>query len=369
MSVNKPATDRLAVLLATALLFAACGGHQPPTPATDTVVEADLDRAVRIEVPTVIELFGSVEAERTAAVSSRIMAMVTGVAVATGEHVAAGQLLLTIDPQAAEGQLAQARGALDQARAASTLAARNLRRYEALTAVDAASELELDMARMQHDQAVGAVEQASGAVAAAAAVAADSRVVAPFSGRVTRRMVEVGDLAAPGRPLLMLASEAGQRLALTVPESVMAGAGLTLGRELPARIDSRPDLGSLAATLVEMAPGADPASHTFRIELALPVDGIPTGSSGRASVEIGSRAIVAVAAGAVLHRGGLALVVVRDAEGHAISTVVTLGEPLAGGRVEVLSGLAGGEAVLVGLSTAPPAGAQVRQRQAAGVES
>ena len=60
------------------------------------------------------------------------------------------------------------------------------------------------MARMQYEQAKAAVEQAKGAVSSASSVAGDSRVVAPFSGRVGRKMVEVGDLAAPGRPLLVI---------------------------------------------------------------------------------------------------------------------------------------------------------------------
>ncbi|MDH3744871.1 MAG: efflux RND transporter periplasmic adaptor subunit [Acidobacteriota bacterium] len=360
MSVNQRVDGRLALLGTALLLVAACGGHKTTPPAVnETTVEAELARAERLEVPRVIELFGVVEAEKTAAVSTRVMAMVTAVAVRTGDAVVKGQSLLTIDPQAAEGQLSQARGALAQANAGLALAERNHERFKALAAVDAASELELDMARMQYEQAVGAVEQAEGAVAAAGSVAADSRVVAPFSGRVTRKMVEVGDLAAPGRPLLMLESEAGQRLALTVPESVMARAGLTIGQPLTVRIDTRSDLGSIEATVVEMTPGADPASHSFGVQVALPTPGIPSGASARAWIETDKRTIVAVPETAVLRRGGLSLVVVRNSEGRAGSRVVTIGEPLSEGRVEVLSGLAGGETVLLHLSSVPATGARV----------
>lgn len=349
------------------LLVTGCGGHEPAAPtATTTTVEAVLGLAERTEEPSVVELFGTVEAEKTATVSSRIMAMVTAVSVTTGDTVVKGQSLLTIDHQAAEGQLSQARGALAQARAALALAERNHERFKALAAVDAASELELDMARTRYEQALGAVEQAAGAVAAAGSVAADSRVVAPFSGRVSRKMVEVGDLAAPGRPLLQLESEAGQRLALTIPESVMTRAGLTIGQPLPIRIDTRPDLGILEATVVEMTPGADPASHSFRVKVALPAAGIPSGASARAWIETDRRTIVAVPETAVLQRGGLSLVVVRDAEGRVGSRVVTLGDSLASGRVEVLSGLAGGETVLLGLASVPPTGARVQDLEGTG---
>ena len=83
--------------------------------------------------------------------------------VEAAEALPDGQLLLEIDPQAAKGQLAQAQGALSQARAALALAERNHERFKALAEVRAASELEVDMARMQYEQASGAVEQAQGA--------------------------------------------------------------------------------------------------------------------------------------------------------------------------------------------------------------
>lgn len=357
--------QRLALLGMMSLLAAACGGHEPREPAVTTVtIRTELAQAERIEVPQVVELFGTVEADKTATVSTRVMAMVTAVRVQSGDSVQKGQLLLDIDPRAAQGELSQAKGALAQARAGLALTERNYERFKALRSVDAASELELDMARMQHEQAQGAAEQAAGAVAAATSVAADSRVVAPFAGRVTRTMVEVGDLAAPGRPLLMLESEGARRLALAVPESVMVSAGLEIGDSLPVRIDSRSDLGMLQATVVEMSPGADPTSHSFQIKVALPVPETPSGASGRAWLEIGRRVAVVIPEAAILRQGGLSLVVVRTADGRAGSRVVTLGETLdvtldktlTGNRVEVLSGLSGSETVLLGLAVVPPPG-------------
>lgn len=360
----RQATARLVPILTVMLVTSACGHEDPPPNAADATpisIHAQLARVERVEEPTTIELLGAVEAEKTAAVSVRVMAMVTSVRVQAGDAVAKGQLLLEIDPQAAQGQLAQARGALAQARAALTLAERNFERFEALAATDAASELEFDMARMQHDQARGAVEQAEGAVAAASSVAADSRVVAPFAGRVARTMVDVGDLAAPGRPLLMLESEGDRRLALAVPESVMAQADLGIGSSLAVSLDARPDLGEIEATVVEMSPGADPATHSFEIKASLPIAGIPSGASGRGRLAIDRRTVVALPEAAVLRQGGLALVVVLDAEGRAGSRVVTLGEQLTEGRIEVLSGLSGGETVALGLNSVPPAGTRLKE--------
>jgi len=347
------------VILALATL--ACGRTSEQAGAAPGAVAARLGKAELVQVPNRVELYGSVEADREAALSSRVMATVTAVKVKAGDAVRAGQVLVEIDPQTARGQEAQARGALAQAQAALALATRNHERFKVLAAKGAAAEVELDLARMQFEQAQGAVEQAQGAVEAAASVARESNVVAPFAGRVAAKLVEVGDLAAPGRPLVMLESATGRRLTLTVPESVFAAAGLKVGAALPVAIDALAGSAAIAGTVEEMAPGADPSSHTFQLKVRLEGGDIATGLAGRTWVTTGSRSAVAVPAGAVVASGGVTMVAIRDASGRARTRAVITGERLPGGRVEVLSGLAGGEDVLLEPGVLPPDGATVQE--------
>jgi RND family efflux transporter MFP subunit len=310
-------------------------------------------------LPATVDVPGVVEASRVAAVSSRVMATVTAVRVKAGDAVRAGDVLVEIDPATAQGQEAQARGALAQAQAALALAERNWERFRALAEKQAASQLEVDVARMQYEQAKGAVQQAQGAVAAAASVASESRVVAPFAGRIAAKLVEVGDLAAPGRPLVMIESATGRRLAVAVPES--AAGALAVGQRLPVRIDSMPELGEINGVIEERAPGADPVTHTVAVKVALSGVEVPAGVAGRAGVAVGTRSVVVVPAAALLRHGGLHLVVVRDGRGLARSRTVTVGERLDGDAVVVLSGLKAGEQVLLGLAGAPADGAPVEE--------
>lgn len=355
----------LLLVLLVGLLSGACGGGEeeahPGEPAT---VQAVTMTAERVDVPETVEVYGTVEADRLTTVSTRVMATVTGVHVVAGQPVEKGELLFSLDPQVSQGQVSQARGGLAQARSALTLAERNYQRFQELAKTNAASELELDQARMHYEQALGAVEQAQGAVSSASSMASDARVTAPFAGRVARRMVEMGDLAAPGRPLLVLESESARRLAVAIPESVVASTGLSVGSPVDVSIDSRPDLGLLAGIVTEMTPGADPMSHRYDAKIDLTAPELPTGAAGRAFLPMGTRPAVTVPAGAVLQHGGLTLVVVEDAQGRARTRVVTTGRRLAGDRVEVLSGLAGGETVLVDLPAVPPLGALVEARPA-----
>ncbi|HPS80008.1 MAG TPA: biotin/lipoyl-binding protein, partial [Thermoanaerobaculaceae bacterium] len=130
-------------VLSVATMVVACGGrHTPVASSAGTSVQARLGRADVATLPTTVELYGSVEAGRSVAVSSRVMAAVTAVSVKAGDTVRAGQVLVQIDPQTALGQEAQARGALAQAQAALSVATRNHARFKALAERGAASELE-----------------------------------------------------------------------------------------------------------------------------------------------------------------------------------------------------------------------------------
>ncbi len=338
----------LAALISfTALTLSAACGHEEPQRA-----EADL-KPVGVEVADVesvreakyIDVRGVVQPARQAAVSSRVMGPVVALKVRAGATVAKGQVLVEIQPDATDGQLAQARGALAQAQAALALSERNFQRFQALRAENAASELELDLARMQFEQARGAVAQAEGAVSAASSVAAESEVTAPFAARVVQTLVEVGDLAAPGRPLVRVESLEGQQIWLTVREGDLHR--VAMGDQVGVRLDARPELGEVVGTVREIVPSADPATHTFTVKVALGDIQVPSGFSGRAVISGDSTERLVVPTGAVHRRGGLELVVVRAADGTARTRAVTTGGMVGDARIEVLSGVDMGESVVI----------------------
>ncbi len=322
-------------------------GHEEPA-----LAEADLaplsiatSEAALVVDAQPIEVRGVVQPARQATVSTRVSGPVVALRVNAGSRVVKGQVLLEIQPEATQGQLSQTQGALAQAEASLALAGRNFERYKALRAENAASELELDMARMQYEQARGAVAQAEGAVQAASTVADESDVRAPFAAKVVETLVEVGDLAAPGRPLVRLESLSTQQFWLTV--RARDAVKVALGDELPVRFDARPDLGTVTGTVVEIAPAADTATHTVTVKLDLDGVDVPSGFSGRATILGDSRERLVVPASALHRRGGLDLVVVRAADGTARTRAVTVGGELPDGRIEVLSGIDAGESVVI----------------------
>jgi len=139
-----------------------------------------------------------------------------------------------------------------------------------------------------------------------------------------------------------------------------------LGLELPIQLDARPDLGTINGRVAEILPSADPMTHSFTIKVDLRLDGagsgsgIASGMSGRAKIAGAPVDRLVIPEVAVHRRGGLELVVIRAPDGTARTRAVTLGEPFApaeaaaaaataegGTMIEILSGLAEGEQVLV----------------------
>ncbi len=340
------ANSLLIPVLVMAVTLGACA------PDKADLAQADLSplsvHVIQAETTTsfkTIEVYGVVHPARQASISSRVMGPVVAVNTWAGATVSKGQSLIEIQPETSKGQVAQAEGALAQARAALALAERNLNRFENLHAEKAASEVELDMARMQHDQAKGAVDQASGAVHTAKTVAGEAAVTAPFAARVVERLVEVGDMAAPGRPLIRLESLEGRRLWLSVREADIGR--LELDQSIPVTLDSRADNGAIEGTVVEIVPSADPATHTFTVKIDLGSVDVPSGISGRAAIPGDAVERVIIPATAVHSRGGLEIVVVQAVDSSARTRAVTTGSEMPDGQVEILSGIKPGDFVVI----------------------
>jgi len=102
----------------------------------------------------------------------------------------------------------------------------------------------------------------------------------------------------------------------------------------------------ISAPITEIAPAVDPASRTFRVKLGLPPDtGLRLGQFVRVAGPVGKVRAPHVPVSAVIRRGQLEMVFVA-ADDHAQMRLVKTGRR-SGTEVEILSGLSGGERVVV----------------------
>lgn len=199
-------------------------------------------------------------------------------------------------------------------------------------------------------QAQSAMLQAQANLEALDARLRDLLSVAPFDGVVIARMVEVGDTVQPGMPLITLAYTDYLRIDAEIP--VRLAAGLSEGMIVRARLD----VGGVEvdAKVAQIFPVANPSRHTVRVKFDLPF-GTPGGPGMYAEVTIPDSSVPmrteqALPAEALIWRGSLPSVFVLE-NGRPSLRIVRVGYPLPDGRVAVVSGLAGGEEVILN----PPA--------------
>ncbi|MFN8180006.1 MAG: efflux RND transporter periplasmic adaptor subunit [bacterium] len=353
-SAHTAAARTAAALAASALLLVAgCAKHGGEAASELPAVSVTTEKAATLRETAFVEAVGTLKAGREATIAGKVMGTVTEIRQA-GDVVHEGDILVVVDSRDVAGQVAQAEGALAQAKAAAVLAETNFHRFEQLHERSAASTLELDQARYQFDSASGAVKQAEGAVAAARSVQTYARIPAPFSGRVVDRMCEPGDLASPGRPLLKIEDTKHVRLIASL-EASRAGAAV-VGKTVEVRV---PELGDarFAGTIREVTPGADAATRSVLVKIDLAEDAtLRSGLFGRALLASGERDVLRVPASAVVRRGSFASVFV-DVDGRAALRMVTLADDGAD-RPEVLSGLSAGDVVVVN----PPATLEIGTR-------
>ncbi len=270
-----------------------------------------------------------VEAVREATIAAQVPGRVVEVRADAGQKVKAGEILMRLDAREAAEGLAGAQAQALQAKA-------NLERTRNLFAQKFVSQAALDKAEADY-------KAAAAQAGAAGAGLSHGTVAAPISGIVGQRLAELGEMAALGRPLFTVFDPKSLRVVASIPQYKLA----EVRNAAKARVEF-PETGRwVDAVRVEVLPSADARTHTVTARLYLPenVEGVIPGMAARAHFVTGHGRKITVPLKAVLRRGEVTAVYVLDGQNQARLRQVRLGEPVAGGDIEVLAGLASGDKV------------------------
>jgi RND family efflux transporter MFP subunit len=291
--------------------------NAPPSPPPMAV---HVQRVEKKERPATEEVVGTVRAKLQAVIEAKISGKIEKMLVAPGQKVAAGDLLVALDAGDVQARAGQARAVSQQAEA-------DWKRFSALWDQKVVSQAEYDTAKSKWRVAEASLLEAETLLGYA-------KIAAPFEGVITRKLADVGDLAAPGKPLLEMEDTRALRLEADVPEAVVNY--LKIGDQLPVRVGAL-DPG-FSGVVSEIAPAADPNSRTFLVKLDLPAaPGLRAGQFGRVLMPVGETSALRVPAAAVVQRGQMELIFVAS-NGHAQLRLVKTGKPV-GDEVEIVSGL------------------------------
>jgi multidrug efflux pump subunit AcrA (membrane-fusion protein) len=364
-------------LVLASLGAAACSSEHAERPATATPVSVTSTTAVEMELAQPFEAGGVVKARRVATVVSRIMGEVKAVHVKPGDHVRAGQVLVSLDARelSAHRNQATAAGAATQqsasladadrqaAEAGLALARVTYQRISDLRAKNSATQHELDEAtaalkgaearlkvsEARAAEAKAAIASAGAAADAASVMASYASLVAPFDGVVTEKMVEPGNMAGPGQPAVTVEDTRSFQLEVRLDESRAAAA--RVGDTVPLRLDLAAGVVPVIGTVAEVARLLTPGSHDFVVKIDVPQgQDLRSGMFGRAIFRGDSHRGVGVPASSITRRGQLAYVFVVDADGRARLRLVNASDA-AGDVSEIRSGVIAGEQVV----NTPPA--------------
>ena len=319
--------------------------------------------AVRVEVVgpltyTVSRSYvGTVEAVDRVVLSAEITGRVLSVSRREGQLFSKGQVLVKIDDEEESRELGRLRAALRRLQADLTFWENQLERDRTLFKGNSISREKLDDTVRRVEGLQASVQESEQGLALAGARRAYGEIRAPFAGLVQAVMIHPGELAVAGRPLLELVGEDSLKAVANVPQVDLPE--LKVGQ--PVKV-TEPSLNEAAyategtegarGTEVTLAkvdrvyPALDVLSRTATIEAFLPSNELlRPGMVVTLDVSLEEKTDAFLVPRQALRTIGTEDGVFLAVDGAAVWRPVVQGEAQAG-KVEVMSGLVAGDAVI-----------------------
>ncbi len=299
-----------------------------------------------------ISISGRVEAAQSANISTRMMGYITKVYVKAGDKVQKGQLLFSVNNTDIIAKRSQVDAAVSQAEAAYGSALKDFDRFTTLFKQQSASAKELDNATLQYQSAKATMDAAKQMRNEVNAQLSYSDVTAPFNGVVTQKLMDAGNMATPGMPILAIETNNALQVTASVPESqislVKLGADATLGINAANSV--------LAGKVIEISSSSQNSGGMYIVKVSIAevetgklfagmyvnVD-IPVADTSRQKHTAGG---VFVPVSSIVHKGDLDGIYTVGAGNQALLRWVRLGKN-SNDKVELLSGLEKSERFIV----------------------
>ena len=359
-----PRSAALLILAAIALSATACKKTDDASAATAKVetmlVGPENIAVVRAEqIRTGPAISGSLMPARSATIRAEMSGAVLQTFAEAGQPVRAGQALAQIDAAVVRDQLLSARAAVTTAQSSHEIARRDLSRTETLEKAGAIAERDVERARNQVFAAQAQLSNARAQLASVQKMLDKASVQAPFSGTVSQRQVNAGDVVSPGGALFTVVDPASMQLEASLPAAQLAQ--VRVGMPIEFKVNGYPNR-TFTGRITRVNPVADPATLQVKIVAAIPNAGntLVGGlfAEGRVATETKIAPVVTLVA---VDEAGLRPSVVRLRNGKIEKVEVGLGiRDAAAETVEITSGLAPGDTVLLGAARGISPGTPVK---------
>lgn len=330
------------------LIIWSCGDKETKVPqANELVIPVTVRMVGEIDGPNMISTSGKIEAVKSANLSTRIMGRVDKIHVRMGDKVTKGQLLLSINNTELSAKLAQVNAGIAEATAAYNNSEKDLKRFTALFDENSASQKELDDITANFNMAKARLEGARQMKNEVNAQFSYADIRAPFSGVVTNKFINPGDMANPGMPLLEVEAPGKYQVLTLVPESEITK--IKQGMEVQVSLNSLNE--NVPGEVIEVSSSSKNTGGQYHVKVSLSETKVPILSGMYATVKFPiagdnqSRATL-IPLEAVVQKGQLSGVYTVSESNTALLRWLRLGRTY-GDKVEVLSGLAADESFII----------------------
>ena len=302
---------------------------------------------------------GSIQAVQSANLSTRMMGYITKTPVNIGDKVKEGQLLVAINNSDLTAKLSQINASITEATAAFTNAEKDYNRYKNLYAENSASQKEFDDMTAHYNMAKARLEGAKQMKNEIESQFAYVNIRAPFSGVITNRFVNEGDMANPGMPLIALESPNGFEVMARVPESEISK--IKSGASVNVFVKSINQ--TVKGKVTEVSSSAKNTGGQYLVKVALEKTDVSILSGMFVTVQFpvdvqDKTESVLIPTEAIVKNGQLSGVYTISEENTAILRWLRLGRTF-GDKVEVLSGLSSDETYIISADSKLYNGAKV----------
>ncbi|MCG8067173.1 MAG: efflux RND transporter periplasmic adaptor subunit [Candidatus Thiodiazotropha taylori] len=289
-------------------------------------------------------LDGTVEAINQTTLSAQTRGQVEQILFDVDDFVEKGQVVVKLKDTEQRAGLDQARADLKEAKARRQEALDDFNRTKDLFGRKLASQSQLDKATAALKSAKARKEAADARLAQATEQFEYTRVKAPYSGIVTHRHVEVGEIASPGQKLMSGTSLDQLRVIVDLPQSLVP----VIRQQGKARVllSSGESIEGVKLTIF---PFADQSSSTFQVRVDLPegVKDLFPGMFVKTAFITGVKQELVVPREAVVYRSEVTAVYVLGSDGRVHFRHIRAGHPVSDDALSVIAGLSAGEEVIL----------------------
>lgn len=308
-------------------------------------------------LPQLQYLDGQVEAVNKSTVSAQTSGVVTKLYYDVDDFVKKGTVIAELKSRTQRSNLKQSKANKDEAIASLNTAKAKLKEAQAeYSRIKKVYDKRL-ISRAVYDKALASLDTSKAAKAAAesrvkAATAsvdkageqlAYTEVIAPYSGIVTERHIELGEAVNIGSPIMTGISLSKMRVLTAVPQRLIAA----VRQYKEGYIYPEGSTKAIKATSLTFFPYADNASNTFKVRLDLPElkESLFPGTYIKVAFNVGNLTKTMVPESAIAYRGEVTGVYVVNKSGIPSLRQIRLGRPTINGKIQVLAGLDAGEVI------------------------